>query len=37
MEVEMEDDQNNLTKRYKSIEDNRKTSAAGNNGPVSMV
>ena len=27
----------NLTKRYKSIEDNRKTSTGGNNGPVSMV
>ena len=36
MAVETDDDQNNVTKRYKSIEDNKKTSTSGNNGAVSM-
>ena len=36
MAVETDDDQNNVTKRYKSIEDNKTTSTSGNNGAVSM-
>ena len=37
IEVEIDDDQNNLTKRCKTIEDNRKINTGGNNGAVSMV
>ena len=33
----MEDDQNNVTKRCRSIEDNKTASTSGNNGAVSMV